>query len=83
MSRHVSKVYSTGAAAKIFGVSQQTVIRWCEMGRLGHFLVGKHRKIPHDALIAFADRELGRAASNHVRNHLGLELLPEAEPVLG
>src|SRR6476659_2644446 len=48
-------VYTTGEAADICKVSQQTIIRCFDAGRLGGFRVpgSKFRRIPRDALIAF------------------------------
>jgi excisionase family DNA binding protein len=51
----VKEVYTTGEAAEICKVSQQTVIRCFDAGRLGGFRVpgSKFRRIPRDALIKF------------------------------
>src|SRR5690349_16009953 len=48
-------VYTTGEAAEICKVSQQTIIRCFDAGRLGGFRVpgSKFRRIPRDALIKF------------------------------
>ena len=49
------KVYSTGEAAQICGISQQTIIRCFDRGELKGFLVpgSKFRRIPPDSLITF------------------------------
>jgi excisionase family DNA binding protein len=51
----MKSVYTTGEVADICSISQQTVIRCFDNGRLGGFRVpgSKFRRIPHDALIAF------------------------------
>ncbi len=48
-------VYTTGEAADICKVSQQTIIRCFDAGRLGGFRVpgSRFRRIPRDALIKF------------------------------
>jgi excisionase family DNA binding protein len=48
-------VYTTGEAAEICKVSQQTIIRCFDSGRVGGFRVpgSKFRRIPRDALIKF------------------------------
>ena len=48
-------VYTTGEAAEICKVSQQTIIRCFDSGRLKGFRVpgSRFRRIPRDALIAF------------------------------
>jgi excisionase family DNA binding protein len=48
-------VYTTGEVAEICKVSQQTVIRCFDTGRLGGFRVpgSKFRRIPRDALVKF------------------------------
>ena len=47
--------YTTGAAAKIMGLSQQSVIRLFDNGQLKGFRVpgSKFRRIPRPALLAF------------------------------
>jgi excisionase family DNA binding protein len=49
------EVYTTGEAAEICKVSQQTIIRCFDAGRLGGFRVpgSKFRRIPRDALVKF------------------------------
>jgi len=49
------QVFTTGEVAEICKVSQQTIIRCFDSGRLGGFRVpgSKFRRIPRDALIAF------------------------------
>ena len=49
------EVYTTGEAADICKVSQQTIIRCFDAGRLGGFRVpgSKFRRIPRDALVKF------------------------------
>jgi excisionase family DNA binding protein len=51
----MKSVYTTGEVADICKISQQTVIRCFDNGRLGGFRVpgSKFRRIPHDALISF------------------------------
>lgn len=51
----VAPHYSTGAVAKICGISQQTVIRCFDAGSLGGFKVPgtKFRRIPREALLKF------------------------------
>src|SRR5258708_28537124 len=48
-------VFTTGEAAEICKVSQQTIIRCFDSGRLRGFRVpgSRFRRIPRDALIAF------------------------------
>ena len=48
-------VYTTGEVADICNISQQTVIRCFDTGRLRGFRVpgSKFRRIPHEALVAF------------------------------
>jgi excisionase family DNA binding protein len=48
-------VYTTGEAADVCKVSQQTIIRCFDAGRLGGFRVpgSKFRRIPRDALVKF------------------------------
>ena len=48
-------VYTTGEAAKICKVSQQTIIRCFDSGQLKGFRVpgSKFRRIPHDCLLSF------------------------------
>ncbi len=52
---HMKSVYTTGEVAHICKVSQQTVIRCFDSGRLKGFRVpgSKFRRIPRDALIRF------------------------------
>ena len=52
------QVYSTGEAAEICGVSQQTIIRCFDRGELKGFLVpgSKFRRIPHGNLLTFMRR---------------------------
>lgn len=54
-SSPVKEVYTTGEAADICKVSQQTIIRCFDAGRLGGFRVpgSKFRRIPRDALVKF------------------------------
>jgi len=49
------KIFTTGEAAKVCKVSQQTIIRCFDSGRLGGFRVpgSKFRRIPRDELIRF------------------------------
>ena len=51
----LKEVYTTGEAAEICKVSQQTIIRCFDAGRLGGFRVpgSKFRRIPRDALLKF------------------------------
>lgn len=50
-------VYTTGEAAEICRLSQQTIIRCFDHGQLTGFRVpgSKFRRIPHDALVTFMD----------------------------
>jgi excisionase family DNA binding protein len=50
-------VYTTGEAAEVCNLSQQTIIRCFDNGQLDGFRVpgSKFRRIPHDALIAFME----------------------------
>ena len=50
------RIYTTGEAAVLCGISQQTVIRVFDSGRLKGFRVpgSKFRRIPHLSLLAFA-----------------------------
>src|SRR5688572_19863115 len=52
---HMKTVFTTGEAAEICKVSQQTIIRCFDSGRLKGFRVpgSRFRRIPRDALIAF------------------------------
>src|SRR5215472_11917083 len=54
-SKHMKTVFTTGEAADICKVSQQTIIRCFDSGRLKGFRVpgSRFRRIPRDALIAF------------------------------
>jgi excisionase family DNA binding protein len=63
--RIVKEVYSTGEAAKICRVSQQTVIRCFDAGKLQGFYVpgSRFRRIPRDALVKFM-KENGIPLSN-------------------
>lgn len=49
------RVFTTGEAADVCGVSQQTIIRCFDSGRLGGFRVpgSKFRRIPYDDLLKF------------------------------
>lgn len=49
------KFYTTGQAAKICGISQQTIIRCFDSGRLEGFRIpgSKFRKIPYENLLGF------------------------------
>ena len=67
-------VYTTGEAAEVCKVSQQTIIRCFDAGRLKGFRVpgSKFRRIPRDALLAFmrdngipADHLNGRGNGKH------------------
>ncbi len=51
----VKQTYSTGEAAQICGISQQTIIRCFDRGQLKGFLVpgSKFRRIPRENLIKF------------------------------
>jgi excisionase family DNA binding protein len=51
----MKEVYSTGEAAKICRVSQQTIIRCFDAGKLQGFYVpgSRFRRIPRDALVKF------------------------------
>lgn len=63
--RIMKEVYSTGEAAKICRVSQQTVIRCFDGGKLQGFYVpgSRFRRIPRDALVKFM-KENGIPLSN-------------------
>lgn len=52
---HMKTVFTTGEAAEICKVSQQTIIRCFDSGRLKGFRVpgSRFRRIPRDALMAF------------------------------
>lgn len=52
------RTYTTGEAAKLTYVSQQTIIRCFDSGELGGFRVpgAKHRRIPRASLLIFAKR---------------------------
>ncbi len=52
------QVYSTGEAAQLCGVSQQTIIRCFDRGELKGFLVpgSKFRRIPYEDLVSFMKR---------------------------
>jgi excisionase family DNA binding protein len=51
----MKEVYSTGEAAKVCRVSQQTIIRCFDAGKLQGFYVpgSRFRRIPRDALVKF------------------------------
>jgi two-component system response regulator RpaA len=51
----LKNVYSTGEAAEICKVSQQTIIRCFDSGRLAGFRVpgSKFRRIPRESLVKF------------------------------
>lgn len=53
--RRMKNVFTTGEVAEVCGISQQTVIRCFDNGRLNGFRVpgSKFRRIPRDALVAF------------------------------
>jgi excisionase family DNA binding protein len=61
----MKEVYSTGEAAKICRVSQQTIIRCFDAGKLQGFYVpgSRFRRIPRDALVKFM-KENGIPLSN-------------------
>jgi excisionase family DNA binding protein len=61
----MKSVFTTGEAAEICKVSQQTIIRCFDSGRLKGFRVpgSRFRRIPRDALIAFM-KENGIPAEN-------------------
>jgi excisionase family DNA binding protein len=52
---NTKRVYTTGEVAQLCNVSQQTVIRCFDSGKLKGFRVpgSKFRRIPHDALVEF------------------------------
>ncbi|MEM0914468.1 MAG: response regulator [Planctomycetota bacterium] len=52
---HAKQVFTTGEAAEVCKVSQQTIIRCFDAGRLGGFRVpgSRFRRIPRDELIKF------------------------------
>ena len=49
------KIFTTGQAAELLGVSSNTVKRWCKLGQIGSYIVphGEDRRIRREALIAF------------------------------
>ena len=51
----VKKLYTTGEVAKICNLSQQTIIRCFDAGRVEGFRIpgSKFRRIPHESLIKF------------------------------
>src|SRR5271163_127197 len=51
----LKEIFTTGEAAEVCKVSQQTIIRCFDAGRLGGFRVpgSKFRRIPRDALVKF------------------------------
>jgi two-component system, OmpR family, response regulator len=61
-------VYTTGEAAEVCNLSQQTIIRCFDNGQLDGFRVpgSKFRRIPHDKLIKFMEE-----------NHIPLDLLSD------
>ena len=72
----MKQIYTTGEAADVCKVSQQTIIRCFDAGRLKGFRVpgSKFRRIPHDALVEFMrsnnipdDHLAGDAASRRRR----------------
>lgn len=55
--KEIKKVFTTGEAAKILGISLQTVIRLCDNKELNNFKVpggSRHRRIPAEPLFAYA-----------------------------
>lgn len=65
-------VYTTGDAAKICNLSQQTIIRCFDNGQLKGFRVpgSKFRRVPHKSLVAFMkenDIPLGNLAGDKIR----------------
>ena len=63
--RHKS-VFTTGEAADICGLSQQTIIRCFDSGQLGGFRVpgSRFRRIPREKLLKFLKKE-ERASGRH------------------
>lgn len=51
----MSKFYSTGQVAKLCGVAVNTVVSWCNSGKLPGFRIpgSSHRRIEHDQLVKF------------------------------
>jgi excisionase family DNA binding protein len=47
--------YTTGDIAKLLGVSNRTVVKWMESGKLDHYLIptSKHRRTSRTKLVAF------------------------------
>ncbi len=70
----MKKVFTTGEAAEICKISQQTIIRCFDTGKLKGFLVpgSKFRRIPRDALIAFMKNN---NIPNDVLNNLKTKVL--------
>jgi len=58
MSQDKKTVYTTGEAAKICHLSQQTIIRCFDNGTLNGFRIpgSKFRRIPHNSLVQFMRR---------------------------
>lgn len=74
------KVFTTGEAAKVCKVSQQTIIRCFDSGRLNGFRVpgSRFRRIPRDELIRFMrDNEIPMAAIGSDRKRV---LVVDDEP---
>lgn len=74
----VKKAFTTGEAAKILRISQQTVIRLCDNGELSSFKVpagGRHRRIPTEALLDYA-----RKSNTPIDQSFLLDLKGESGP---
>jgi excisionase family DNA binding protein len=74
----MKNVFTTGEAAKLCRVSQQTIIRWTDAGKLKHFRItgSTHRRITREQLAAFA----GENGMDHVTEALEQEENDAARP---
>jgi excisionase family DNA binding protein len=74
--------YTTGEAAEILGVSQQTVIRCIDSGELKGYRVplSRFRRVPHDELVRFAGAHGIEAAIERLRDAEELHASEMTEP---
>ncbi|MCX5682734.1 MAG: response regulator [Planctomycetota bacterium] len=79
----MKEVYSTGEAAKICRVSQQTVIRCFDAGKLQGFYVpgSRFRRIPRDALVKFM-KDNGIPISNLDTGKKKVLVVDDEEPIV-
>jgi len=61
---------STGEAARILGSSRQHVVDLCSRGVLPYVMVGTHRRVRRDHVVAIADRKAGNQGGPMTRDQL-------------